>query len=395
MLSSVLGSALLTLAIGLNAQDPSPTGTERTSVVVAIQHAVAGELEQALKQLASRIADAPLIAHDPRTNSLLLSGTNRSIAQLAVLIKELDKPSGSRSSAPGDAATAAQASKSLFPPANHALQLSAATDDSERTSLKLLLERYAEATAQQVIYDAGVSARLASIFIDTPRDFEVPATAVQGFLERVVGAHDVILIPLGGKEPHVVSVVIGSSNGSRSSRERAYFLPEAEQPLLAQHPAVLFTTLISVRNADANQIAQSVRQAMTDNQLQFAAPVGNSILLTGSGAWLNGMVQLLKLADEQAPAAAVVPTVRHELVALTHTRVEEIAPLLRDAFQTAHRLRAVAMTPQAQGMPGAAHAVPSGMASVQADIAHNALFITCDSRDWDAIRALISALDRK
>ncbi|MBK9386198.1 MAG: hypothetical protein IPN34_15405 [Planctomycetes bacterium] len=379
-----LGLCLAFAPVSHVAQDPAPA-EPREIRVLPLGHVDATELEGLLAGLVSAM---PLrFVADVRSNALVMQGEPELLARWSALIGRLDR-------APRAAAEAPRVvpSKELFPPVVMDFEIGGATSVDQRPTLLALLEAYAARSGQELVMEEPTRSRAASVRVGGTEKRVLAAAALQGYVERLLVAHDLALLPLGGAEPHLCAVVSTGNGASRSTRERAVVLAFVDLKILARHPAVIFSAILPLEHADAAQLANGLRATQTDNALQSVVAAGETLLLTGTGAWLQSLVATARLADHRAGERARAAEAHHEVFALRSVRAEELGPILREALAGVSRGRNGAHP--AQLSPGAAPSTAIA-ASIQLDLKRNALLVTCAQRDLASIRALIEALDRE
>ncbi|MBL8900780.1 MAG: hypothetical protein JNM84_24325 [Planctomycetes bacterium] len=366
------------------AQDP-PTAETREIRVLPLGHVDANEMESLLAGLVSAM---PMrFVADVRTNALVMQGEPALLARWSALVGQLDRPAE-----PGRQESEGSRTRQLFPPVSADLEIGGATSVDQRPTLLAVLEGYAARSGQELVIEEPTRARAAGVRVGGTEKRVLAAAALQGYVERLLVAHDLALLPLGGEDPHLCAVVSTGNGAARSTRERAVVLAFADLEILTRHPAVIFSAILPLEHADAQQVSAGLRQTQTDNALQSVVAVGESLLLTGTGAWLQSLVATARLADHRAGERARSAEVHHEVFALRAARAEELGPILREVLSSASRARSGAHPgqPPQGAVPNAAIA-----SSIQLDLPRNALLVTCARRDLESIRALIEALDRE
>jgi hypothetical protein len=143
------------------------------------------------------------------------------------------------------------------------------------------------------------------------------------------------------------------------------------------------------------QISNSMRTMITDANTMQMLPAGNStsMVLTGFGPYLAGMVEHLRLID----ACSVLPkhsqpTITHEVIALQYAVAADTAALVERALTSAREQRSGISAPvsQAGNAP-----MPRPAPSVIADVRLNALLVTCPADELAEARRIIALLDVK
>lgn len=154
-------------------------------------------------------------------------------------------------------------------------------------------------TGVHFLVDSQVAQRLASVASGLQRDLEVPASDAWRVVETMLVRNDFALMPSGPDEPVLISIVSASQSSSSVLKASAVLIDASEVDRCADHPAVIFTTVLDADPLDARQTSTSLRQMWPDQQTQSILPQESGrFILTGFGPDLLRMTQLLRtMAD--------------------------------------------------------------------------------------------------
>ncbi len=144
-------------------------------------------------------------------------------------------------------------------------------------------------------------------------DMEVPPSEAWRVVETMLAQSELLLVPSRGTEP--VTIALTSMVGQGSSTLKGYAVPIDASALdeCADHPAVLFSTVIDIHPMDARQMATSMRQLFPDQRTQSMLVLDASqMMLTAFGPQLLTVVRMMqnaatirgsKIDDAGKPAA--------------------------------------------------------------------------------------------
>src|SRR5690349_21773448 len=144
------------------------------------------------------------------------------------------------------------------------------------------------------------------------RSVDIPATEVYPVVETILLQNDLAVVPLHSGDPHLASVC-GLAAGPRGTlRNAAVTVAAKDVAVFARHPAVLVTTVVDLPHTDVRTLSNSMRTMFTGANSKQIIPVGNSnsLIITGFGATVASMVQMLQEVDE-AQARQIAEEEKH------------------------------------------------------------------------------------
>lgn len=270
---------------------------------------------------------------------------------------------------------AAKVLESLFPAPSGTMTLVAGDSDNTLTYASLV-KQYGSLTGQFFVVGEDTQAMLRQT-LNLDRTMTVPAEEVQSVFEQLLKHGDFVLNPLTTSGTRIVELTSLATSARNSLRSRAIFLAPDELHLAGQHPALLFTTTVTLPNLDVRQVSNSLRTMITDANTQQMLPAGNSnsMIIVGFGDQVAGMIQTLKSMDDAASSGAVKNKQVLEVVRLTNGQAADVAAVLTDAYL------------KPEGAPG------FSTSKFIADTRSNSILVTARAGDLKPIKALIAALD--
>lgn len=276
----------------------------------------------------------------------------------------------------------------LFPAATEDLAL-AWPDGSEGLTLLDVVHAYGAVTGQRLAMRADTINTLRSTRAPIDRPTSVPATEVQGFVEAMLRAEDVMITIDRAAEPRLIGVHSLQTAYRNGIRSRAQAVDSDDVELMRRHPAMLFQTVVDLPNVDVRQMSNSMRTLIVDANTQQMLPAGNehSMVVIGYGPMVADMVEQLRAIDAASAEAKV--SVAHALIRLENADAATAAPIVEAALTTSRELRA---RPVYGGHP---QQRPPVLLSVIADARLNALLVTCRSEDMDEAREVVAQIDAK
>lgn len=261
----------------------------------------------------------------------------------------------------------------LFPPAQGALEIQL-NADGEGPSYQTLLEEYAELTDQQVTFSEDTRTLLRQKRVQLTRSMNVPADEVQTTFEHLLRQSDFCMQILKAEGVRVLQVTSLNTAARNSIRAHAEHLDADDLESAADHPAVLFSTVISLPNVDVRQLSNSMRTMITDANTQQLLPAGNSnsMVIIGFGDSVAQMGNALRLIDEAAAASVQRHKLQHEVITLKNADAKELSI-------TIGRL----MRLDGEG----------SRSLILSDARTNSLLITATAEEISDIERIVSALD--
>jgi len=187
-----------------------------------------------------------------------------------------------------------------FPTPTEGLSIAAGAE--EPLSIRQVVDAYSAVTEQTMVYTDESLSFLESTRLNTSGPLEVPADRVQATFEALLAMHDFMLVPRTTRAPRVIQVV-SMHTGERSTiRESAIFVDAEHMDAAAEHPAVLCSTVIEMKNTDVRQLSNAMRTMITDTNTQqlLAAGESNSLVLVGTGQGVAHMAKMLRTIDAAA-----------------------------------------------------------------------------------------------
>ncbi|MEM1451250.1 MAG: secretin N-terminal domain-containing protein [Planctomycetota bacterium] len=248
-----------------------------------------------------------------------------------------------------------------------------------------LVRTYGELTGLHFTFDEQTDQLLKNQRVHLDRSVTVPTEDVTTFIESLLVQGDFCLTPLKAQGTMLIRVTSLATAARNNLRAGAAFLSPDQLGVARAHPAMLFTTTVSLPNVDVRQVSNSLRTMITDANTQQLLPAGNSnsLVIVGFGSQLMATHDMLKLID-----MAAEPTERrtYEVVRLEKAKAKELADTISDLIGHASTVQGAA---GAQGPSAALRAGPR----VIADDRTNSVFVGGTPAEIAQIKELIVHLD--
>ncbi len=265
--------------------------------------------------------------------------------------------------------------KDLFPAPSGPMTLVVGDTESPLT-YQSMLNQYGELTGQHFVVN-GDTSNMLNVSLHLDRTMTVPAEEVQSVFERLMRHGDFVLKPLTREGTRLLELVSLQTSARSNLRGSALYLTADELYLAEQHPALLFTAVVTLPNLDVRQVSNSMRTMITDANTQQMLPAGNSnsMVLVGFGDQVSGTIGLLEAMDAAAGSSYKGLHQVFEVARLANADATAVAALLNGAY-----------------------AVPEGVprqidATFAADARTNSILITTRASKLAGIKDLIAALD--
>ncbi|MFT6107244.1 MAG: type II secretory pathway component GspD/PulD (secretin) [Planctomycetota bacterium] len=267
---------------------------------------------------------------------------------------------------------------SLFPAPSGPLTLEVGNPDSTPT-MESLVRQYCELTGQNVVVSQDSEGLMKQIRINLVKTLTVPADEVQTTFELLLRQNDFVLRLLKKDGVRLLELVSLSTSARNNLRASARYLAPDQLGLAKLHPAMLFTTVVTLPNTDVRQVSNSMRTMITDANTQQMLPAGNSnsMVLVGFGDSVGDLAEALQVIDAASATSGTKYVQTTEVISLENANAAELAGLLSRAFSV---------------NPAEPRATDPKLLS---DERTNSLLITATVGQLAAIKDLIAALDAK
>ncbi|MBI1849340.1 MAG: hypothetical protein HYR85_03245 [Planctomycetes bacterium] len=221
---------------------------------------------------------------------------------------------------------------------------------------------------------------------------------VLDYYKAILKANDLVLIPIGPAQYGILLVedlkAVGPAGGLRSA---AVFVP-VDQLEAWKDRSDMITTMLPLKNIDITRARQELGQLVNTRNGAAITNVAasNSLIVTDFAPTVWSIYQILTAMDQKD--ARLTP--RLEMIALEHTRADELAGTLSRLFRD---------EPQAtpaisdKGAPGGSATEAATAPSVTmrpvprivADRQTNSLLVFASGDDLDGIKALVSRIESR
>jgi hypothetical protein len=135
------------------------------------------------------------------------------------------------------------------------------------------------------------------------RELQVPAASAWVVVEGLLARKGLLFVPSIHREPCLVTVTSAQDPGrgfATDLKTHAVPVDAADLPSVAEHSAVLVTTVLDVEPMDARQLSTSLRQLMPDQTTMSILPLNEaSLLVVGPAHTVAALARLLAGAAER------------------------------------------------------------------------------------------------
>lgn len=193
----------------------------------------------------------------------------------------------------------------LLPPAKGPIEVT--VENGAAPKLVAVLAQLSASTGVTFTADERVQQELASSSCGVLSTVSVPAAEAWGWVESLLLQGGFVLCLLSPEAPHLVAVQSLEPRGGRMPTQTLHFVPSSQIDALAEHPALLVTTVLEMPNTDVRQLGNSLRGLTIDpTGQQNVIPVGNtdSVILSGTGRQVLSLVTMLREVEAAQAASA-------------------------------------------------------------------------------------------
>ena len=182
-----------------------------------------------------------------------------------------------------------------IPPAKSGITL--VVERGSEPVLDHVLAEYERATGLHLVVSRDVAAQLAKTPCGLSQTLDIPAGRVHSTIGRLLVPHGYLLTLLQAEQP----VLLGVENAQDPTvRARAWSVPVEAIAAMSEHPALLVSTLVTLRHTSARDLSKSARELSMEPNVQQMVPMGrsNSLMLIGRGADVATLAGTLLELDE-------------------------------------------------------------------------------------------------
>ncbi len=175
--------------------------------------------------------------------------------------------------------------------------LNLAGDKEQELTLESVLAQFQRVTGVHIVTTPDVESVLARTTAGVSVPLEVPANRVYPTVETLLVQNGFVLTLLTSEAP--VMVGVEPADSGRILR-RTWFATADDLAIIANHPALSVSTVVTLTNINVRELSNSMRQMFQDPRTQQIIPMGNSnsVMISGRGSDLAGLVRMLKAVDE-------------------------------------------------------------------------------------------------
>ena len=200
----------------------------------------------------------------------------------------------------------------LLPPARSAIEV-AVGEQGGVPSLAVLLRQLTGSTGVNFTANASVRTALEQASCGLLASLSIPPAEAWVWVESLLENEGFSLGVLSADAPHLVAVYAQQRSSGDAWARVSMTVPSSQIEALADHPALLVSTVLELPHTDVRQLGNSLRGLTTDpTGQQTVIPVGNtnSVILSGTGRQVHQLVTMLREVD--AAMARMPPPVAPE-----------------------------------------------------------------------------------
>ncbi len=268
------------------------------------------------------------------------------------------------------------------------------TGGESALSLEYFVKLCQEFTGRNFTYSRDTGQALSQLKLKMYGPKRVPKKDFYSFFQIMMVINEFVCSEIGPENLSVVLISNLQAPNKSNLRKDAVYVAPSEIDKYADQPATLITTVIDLPHTDVRQLQNSLRQMFTDAQTQQIMAIGNSnsLLITGFGSDVAGIVRMLRFVDDASKnLAGQLPV--FETITLEYRSAEEIADVLEELLEASRR--AVQARGQVQAAQGVTAPLQSGNAEskIMVDPSANALIVMAMPEDLPRIKELVARLD--
>jgi hypothetical protein len=188
------------------------------------------------------------------------------------------------------------ASQDPFPLPKSGLALEA--DKDGPLTLAEVLTEFQRVTGVHVVATSETAATLSKVQAGLSLPLEIPPARVYSTVETLLSQNDYFITLLQTEEPIMIGI---QSSLSKQMATRLWFTSAADIDSVADHPALMVSTMVTLQNVNVRDLSNSLRQMFQNPIVQQVIPMGgsNTVLLSGRGGEVAGLVRLLRTLDDE------------------------------------------------------------------------------------------------
>jgi type II secretory pathway component GspD/PulD (secretin) len=202
------------------------------------------------------------------------------------------------------AKASAVAVKDPFPAPKEGISIKVGPDGEMK--LAALLNEFSRVTGNTLLINKETKQALENMSTGLNHSLDVPAQDVYPVIESILVQNDFVLVVRNDREPRLIAVENLNANRRGGLKMDAVYVPGDQIAQWTRHPAFLVTTMIDLPYTDVRTMSNSLRTMFTDQNTQQIIPVGNSntLMMTGSGAFVANLSTMLRATDDVSRLAA-------------------------------------------------------------------------------------------
>ena len=222
----------------------------------------------------------------------------------------------------------------------------------------------------------------------------IPKRDFFGWFQIMLVINDFACIEVGPPNISVLLIQGLDGGGPRAGlKSRASWVKPEQIEEYANQPAVIVTTVVTLKNTDVRQLSTNLRPLLSDPATEAIMNAGNSnsLIITGFGSKIASIVKLLDVIDAADEIADPIAPV-FDIVPMEFASADDIASLMEELLEA----RQAAQTAAAAGDPRTPNQQPRTQGpetKVLVQARTNSLLIVAMPDEMPSIKEMIARLD--
>lgn len=268
-----------------------------------------------------------------------------------------------------------------------------ANTKDDQLTLEQFIGLCQEATGLKFTYSDETKRQLEERTMRLLGTMRVPRDEFYSWFQIMLFLEQFACIEVGPPHLAVIQIVnlAGGNPRAQTPKTSAKWVSPEDIEDYADQPATLITTVVTLKNTDARQVATTLRPLLADTATENLMNAGqsSSLIITGFGSKIASIVRLLEVIDE-ADGEDTTISPEFDIVPMEFADATDVADLL-DQLLEADRAARQASAQNPSGTPGGNRQQPETKVLVQGRT--NSLLIMAMPDEMPRIKEMIARLD--
>lgn len=268
-----------------------------------------------------------------------------------------------------------------------------ANTKDEAVTMEQFIGLCQEATGLNFTYSEETQGELSRRKMRLLGTMRVPRDEFYSWFQIMLIIEQFACIEIGPPHMAVIQIQNLAGGNARAQTPKTYarWVDPSEIDDYADQPATLITTVVTLKNTDARQVATTLRPLLADTATENLMNAGqsSSLIITGFGSKIASIVRLLEVIDD-ADGEDLTVQPEFDIVPMEFAAAGDIADLL-DQLLEADRAARQASAQNPSGTPGGNRQAPEAKVLVQDRT--NSLLVMAMPDEMPRIKEMIARLD--